>query len=887
MFVKIGTILQSGLLLLSCITTFSQTTAPVQSTILKKEPISFENPKVWPVVVEGLLSDDGNYVVYKHYPGKGPNTLILQSTLNHWQHEFINGNNPVFANNGNFLIFKLGADTLAILDIIKDSLIQIPNISSFGVNEVGGDNWLCYFDKTMAGELFLKNLRNGKELQFSNLINYKVCDNGEGIIVQLHEQKGNKKKLSLNILNLEKETRKEIWSTENENLMIPGYSTQNGITFLVHDKSKLQNEIWYYNSLRDSSYLVITNSVLKDFAISMRQYPVFGENRRLIFFGIEANPPQKPKPDIPLVDVWSYHDELLQSIQLAEVKKKNVYTCSIDLESKKLLRLEYENDRIIERNKDFVIVKHELGNHTLFESNWNDKALYSFTLVDLASGDRRLLKDHLTNGHSRLGVSPHHKWVVYYDFKAKNFFSYELATGITRNITARCLTNWENEANDKPEPELNWVPWRNTWLANDSAVFIYDNYDVWLVDPGCNKSPVNITRGIGKVKKLKFELMREDVDIDISHGNTLFLKAENTITKENGFYAVQPGKARGPELCSMGPYVFGEFPPIKANNVEQYLVLRMSAVEAPNYFLTNDFKEFKRVTDIQPQKAVNWLKTELVKWKSPEDRVYSGVLYKPEDFNPNNKYPVIFDIYEKRSQDLNLFIYPEASTGRINIPSFVSNGYLVFTPDIYYKKGEPGRSALSAVVSAANYLTKFPWVDKQRMGIQGHSFGGYETNYIIAHTKMFAAACSASSMCDLVSFYGSAVRGGYSIWWSERNQGRLGGTIWDNQETYINNSPIFQAKNITTPLLMMNNKEDGTNPFLQGLEFFTSLRRLGKKVWMLQYDGQGHLLEPGPAAEDLHLRMFQFFNHYLKGMSEPKWMKAGIPAKYKGYENGF
>jgi dienelactone hydrolase len=892
MLIKILYVLQLGSALLSTAAVFSQTAVPMQSSRLSKQPISFKSPTVWPSVGSGTLSDDGKYVVYKYYSADGPSTLIIESTGKKWRHEFINGNSPVFADNSKLLLVKMPADTMSILDIESGTLQKIQHVNSFEINRIGDDDWLCYIDKTMTGDLLLKNLHTGKELKISNLINYKVCDNGSCIMVQLSEQHGSKKKLSLNTIDLEKQTRKEIWSAENEDLTIASYSSQNGIAFLLHNKSTQQNEIWYYDSLSETNRQLLNDSAFKDFVISQRQSPEFSKNRRLIYFGVEANPLTKPQSEMAAVDIWSYKDNSLQSIQSAEVKKKSVYTCSIDIEGKKLVRLEQDNERIIWRSNDFAVVQHELGNSGIFEDHWNDSAKLSFVLVNLANGQRKYLLNDLINPQSSLAISPGGKWALYYDFKERNFFSYELATGVKRNITAKCKTNWEIEANDKPDRSLNWVPWRNTWLTNDNAVFVYDNYDVWLIDPAGNTSPLNVTGGIGKAKKIKFELMFEGGDIDFSKGSTVFLRAANTLTKQNGFYTVQDGRTVMPQLRSMGPYIFGmvsEFytpPPVKAKTAEQYLVIRMSAVEAPNYFVTNDFKSFRQITDLQPQKQVNWLKTELINWKGPDGRSYAGVLYKPENFNPNNKYPLIFDIYEKRSQNLNLFIYPEAAVDRINISSFVSNGYLVFTPDIYYRRGEPGPSALAAVVSAANYLTKFTWVDKQRMGIQGHSFGGYETNYIISHTNIFAAACSASGFCDLISFYGSAARGGYPIFWSERDQGRLGETIWDNPQAYIANSPIFQVKNITTPLLMMNNKEDRTVPFSQGLEFFTSLRRLGKKAWMLQYDGYGHSLGTGTAADDYHLRMFQFFNHYLKGADQPGWMKVGIPAMLKGYEDG-
>jgi dipeptidyl aminopeptidase/acylaminoacyl peptidase len=318
-----------------------------------------------------------------------------------------------------------------------------------------------------------------------------------------------------------------------------------------------------------------------------------------------------------------------------------------------------------------------------------------------------------------------------------------------------------------------------------------------------------------------------------------------------------------------------------------FLDLRYSAVEAPNYFVTRDYKNIKFITDIQPQKRFNWHITELHKWRSLDGTVLSGILYKPENFDSTKKYPVIFQFYERRSQQLNLFIRPAFSNGEINIPAFVSAEYLVFEPDIHYKTGNPGQSALDAVVSAAKYLSEKPWVNPSKMGLQGHSFGGFETGYIITHSNIFAAASSAAGVYDLIGSYCSDLRGGYNMYHKERGQGRMGKTLWEMKDQFIENSAIYRADRINTPLLIMHNKEDGIVPFSQGVEIFTALRRLKKRVWMLQYDGEGHSIDDARNAFDYHTRLFQFFNHYLKDELPPKWMTNGVPAKMKGIESGY
>ncbi|HVS95099.1 MAG TPA: prolyl oligopeptidase family serine peptidase [Puia sp.] len=219
----------------------------------------------------------------------------------------------------------------------------------------------------------------------------------------------------------------------------------------------------------------------------------------------------------------------------------------------------------------------------------------------------------------------------------------------------------------------------------------------------------------------------------------------------------------------------------------------------------------------------------------------------------------------------------------------MSNGYLVFTPDMHYRIGHPGQSVVNTIVSAAECLSRRPYVDARHMGIQGHSRGGWETNYILTHTHLFAAAMSSSGFCDYVALYNGArlLRSGISRQTTyEKVYQRIGTTLWDRPDLYIENSPIFQAAKVTTPVLMMANKVDNDVPFEEGVQLFTALRRLGKRAWMLQYDGQSHLVTSERAMTDLETRMKQFFDVYLKDSACPRWMLYGIPAKDKGVEDG-
>jgi len=859
----------------------------------------------WAAVGGGTISNDGNYVSYYIYNQPYPSRrLILQSTLDDWKKEFVDASAVSFTYDSRHVIFKIGKDTLCILSLGKEELIQIPDVNEYILPKDERDGRLLYRPISPGREVVLRNLVSGQEQRFSSVTNYFFTNNGKCLLLETQAKKDSSAETSLQWIHLPDGKTRHIWHCKEQDGKPGNYAFDdagNQLAFMVEKKKDNQPvyELWYYKPGMDTPVCLVNNklSSLEAGLVPVNGSPKFSGDGNRIFFGLRPLETHRPKPGAVQVDIWSYTDTELQPIQLAASKQGIGYSAVINISEKKVIRLEQENESIVGRSDSFVLVKHALGNNGIFEAGWNSAAQLSYWLVYVKDGSRKLVKDHIVNPYGGVGLSPGGRWIIYYDFQRKDYFSYEIATGITRNITKGSHTVWIDEDNDNPEDQLAWVPWRRTWLWRDGDLLIYDSYDIWRVDPAGVRSPLNLTNGYGRRHRIKFEWADEGSrlgDTVLRSGPPLVLSAFNMINKDRGFYSKALEASGDPDSCVMGPFVFGQweghgtynYPPLKAKEADTYLMSRMSTGEAPNYWITRDCKHFKTLTDVQPQKDYNWMKTELVHWKTFDGSTLSGILYTPENFDLQKKYPLIFDYYEKRSDELNLYIRPQASEDRINIPWYVSHGYLVFTPDIHYKKGQPGQSAYNAVVSATRYLAGKPWVDAQKIGLQGHSFGGYETNYIITRSKLFAAACSASGISDLMGLYGSTLRGGYYVYWAERSQGRMGASPWQIPDLYISNSPIFKANQVTTPLLMMNNAGDNNVPFAQGVEFFTALRRLGKKVWMLQYDEGSHSLERGEGAEDYSIRMFQFFNHYLKGMPAPKWMTRGIPAKLKGIDDG-
>jgi dipeptidyl aminopeptidase/acylaminoacyl peptidase len=223
---------------------------------------------------------------------------------------------------------------------------------------------------------------------------------------------------------------------------------------------------------------------------------------------------------------------------------------------------------------------------------------------------------------------------------------------------------------------------------------------------------------------------------------------------------------------------------------------------------------------------------------------------------------------------------PSAGTS-INPTYYASNGYLVFMPDIVYKVGAPGQSAVKCVLPGVQAVVDRGCVDENAIGIQGHSWGGYQIAYLVTQTTRFKAAAPGALVSNMVSAY-DGIRWGTGLprqFQYERTQSRIGATLWQAPQRFIENSPIFMADRVQTPLLMLHNDQDDAVPWYQGIEFYLALRRLGKECYLFNYNGEFHGLRKKVNQKDYTMRLQQFFDHHLKGAPLPEWMEKGIPAR--------
>jgi dipeptidyl aminopeptidase/acylaminoacyl peptidase len=301
------------------------------------------------------------------------------------------------------------------------------------------------------------------------------------------------------------------------------------------------------------------------------------------------------------------------------------------------------------------------------------------------------------------------------------------------------------------------------------------------------------------------------------------------------------------------------------------------------------FFEMKQVSRTNPQqKEYLWGSAELIEWTSLEGTALQGILYKPENFDASRKYPMIVHFYERSSDSLHSHMIPAPSSSSINRTFYVSRGYVVFVPDIPYRVGYPGQSAVNAILPGVSHLIDQGFVDKDHIGVQGHSWGGYQVAYLATKTRLFAAAEAGAPVSNMTSAYGGIrwSTGLSRMWQYEKAQSRIGGTLWDSTQKYLENSPLFRADQIYTPLLILHNDEDGAVPWYQGIELFVALRRLGRACWLFNYNGEAHSVRKDHNKRDWTVRLQQFFDHYLKDAPAPVWLAEGVPAIKKGKDFG-
>lgn len=899
----------------------------------EKKKINHKDYDQWNSIPENQISTYGNIVTYVINPYRGDGDLNIYRTKEKTNTSITRGASSKIAFDESFVVFKIKPqydsirklkidkvpkkkwpkDSLGILvsnnDIAEKDILKYPEIASYKIGKKGGE-WVamlhdkkyklpqeekkrrCIFRKkkkekepkkkgevlrlihpSSKGEHIFESV---KEYQFSN--NGAICS-----WIQSKTFHDSIDSSFISVFDAESQKVNVIWKGQGEASKIALDEAGNQIAFLWStDTSKIKvHSLCYWTPDNGTKIIVDTVAPIfnSKYSVSSSKTPYFSKNGKRLFFGVADKPLKKPKDTIPedekpKMDVWSWTDGRIQPQQLKELKKdkKRADLFMYLTEQNKFQQiLDSTLQRIkipFENNGDYGLATTQLP--YLKEMTW-DTWYYDYYRVDLNSGDRIKLIEH----HGELvNLSPSGKYFAYYSSQDSAWYVKDLVSNSVKNLTKDTQGKFYKKNHDVPG--LPGAAAQVKWLVNEQNILIKDQNDYWVCSLSGGK-PYKLTNGAKEnihFGYVKFDPNEEYVNLL----NPLYFKTFNEVTKDEG---IAKYDHNGINTLFQEPSKILSL--TKADSSDKVILRQMSVSQYPEIQVTDlNFDKSRSITNANPQqKEYNWATVELVHWKTYEGDSIAGLLYKPENFDSTKQYPLMVYFYERYTDDMHNYYSPKPTASIIYPTEYASNGYLVFIPDISYEEGHPAKSAFNYIVSGTEaLLKKHSYIDSTRMALQGQSWGGYQTAQLITMTNKYKCAMAGAPVSNMISAYGG-IRWGSGLnraFQYEKGQSRIGKTIWEAPELYIENSPVFHLPNVQTPLLIMHNDGDGAVPWYQGIELFAGLRRLNKPVWMFNYNGDEHNLMKPANRMDLSIRMRQFFDHYLLNDPMPEWMEKGLPA---------
>jgi dipeptidyl aminopeptidase/acylaminoacyl peptidase len=916
----------------------------------QKAPIDNNVYDGWKSLSSQQISVDGKWVTYTINPQQGDGWLYVYNSASSVKDSIARGGKAVFSPDTRYLVYqiiptyfetrqakkkklkedKMPKNNLEIRLLTGNDVINIPRVKSFAVAE-NNSYWMAYLlekkvvdnkaakstaDTTKGisqtgkkpkvaepkgSELVIYNPVLKREFRFQNVTEYIVAKDGKSIsYLQSIPDTTKVEYLKVTAFNTQKEISNILFEGAGSVKKLSNDRTGNAVSFIYSaDTAKVKvYDLWLSRSLEKASKIVEQSNVAMPHGWSISEYEniSFSDDGTRLFFGTARKPVKQPEDTLLeeekfKLDIWSWDDDILQPMQKKQLDEENKrsFMAVYHLNNNKMLQLAdslIPNVRTIQKGNSFLA----LGSSDLKylrSSSWDGNSSSDYYLINLITGVKTLTLEICA---SRASLSPSGKYLIYWDITEKGWISMAIQGGVKKNITSSIKVPLFDELNDVPdEPSPYGIA---GYLDDQKHILIYDRFDIWSADLDGIEDPVNLTNNYGRANNLKLRYLKFDQDEEyISRKNLIYLSAFNYENKEAGYYSMNPGKTAGPYRIIMDKASF-PLVLVKAKKADLLIWQKGSFKDSPELYISNmNFENIKKISVTNPQQSIfNWGTAELVEWMSFDREKLQGILYKPENFDPAKKYPMIVYFYERSSDELNNYIAPVPSASKINIPTAISNEYLVFVPDIPYKIGYPGQSCYNSVVSGTYaLLDRFNYIDKDRLGLDGQSWGGYQIAWLVTQTDLFSCAYAGAAVVNMTSAYGGIrwESGMSRMFQYEHTQSRIGGTLWEKPIQYIENSPIFFAPKINTPLLIMHNDADGAVPWYQGIEFITALRRLEKPAWMLSYNDEAHNLVKRPNRKDISIRKMQFFDHYLKGVPMPYWMKNGISQSEKGKIDGY
>ena len=872
--------------------------------------LTIDDLVTWQRITDREISDNGKWVACKMEPWEGDATVYLYAAQGQETATFSPADKFAFSASSGYLVVTQtpGKSTVDSLKVLKTKEDKMP-MNTLVIYSVAGKketidslktfkladeaDWIAYQRGRKDSTLYVRSLDGSKTFQFptvtdfqfakkSGMLYYTSAAEGEAGIFTLNPEKG------------------------SPALIKEGKGVFKQTTF----DEKGERLAFLYCADKDSSYKALSlwlsehNAPAKEIATrGNKAFPaewVINENGMLqfsksasrLFFGTSPEPRQKDTTQLaenrPNVQVWSWDEPVQYTVQNYNKEKdlRESYQAVYNLGNGSIFQLANEELPNIQLGNegDAPLALLSTSRPYSLSSMWEARTRSDYYTVSLDNGERKQIAQA---DYGRFRLSPQGKYAYWYGETDSCWYTIALAEGKQYRLTTpESFPAWDEE-NDVPD--YPYAHGAAGWTANDQNLLIYDRYDIWKFDPTAATPPINLTVN-GRKEKLSYRLEQLDKEARfIDLGKPQLLKGFNEATKGYGFYNARLSAPAAPKTLLAGNYMLRSIN--KAKNTDDVIYTMETFQQYPDiHYSTLAFKKSVQLTHgDKQQEGFIWGTAELVSWISLDGRPLEGVVYKPANFDPNKKYPMMVNFYERNSETLYNYRMPEPHRSTIDYHLYNSNEYVIFNPDIRYVDGYPGESCYNCLMPGITMMIAKGYIDEKGIGAQGHSWGGYQVAYLATRTNLFSAIESGAPVVNMFSAYGG-IRWGSGMARSfqyEHTQSRLGATPWSSPLRYLENSPLFTMDKVQTPILIMHNDADGHVPWYQGIEYFVAMKRLGKPCWLLNYTGEPHWPMHMANRIDFQRRMFQFFNHYLKNDKMPKWMSEGVPAVEQPFELGY
>jgi dipeptidyl aminopeptidase/acylaminoacyl peptidase len=833
-------------------------TCPLFGQVSKK-PVTEAEYKLWGTLENSQLSDYGNWASYSVRYESGKDTLFIKHTKTLKTYAFAGGTDGQFAKEAFFVC--RGTDGGLVWTNLKNGKQQTyPEIRDYTI-VLGGRRLILLKNVGSAGSDLLFVGTDGTLVHtipkvtvysLSPKSNKLVCDS--------------EKKLRLIDLNHLK-TEVIVDAVEQKYQQIAWQPDGSSFTYLTDGP---KSTIGYFRVNEKKGYRFDRNQ-FSDFPkeavlyySSVAELSVSDDGKR-IFFGIKE---KEPTMDTTGVQVWNTADKILYPARAAlkewTVRPKLAVWFPEQQQFRMVTDAQFPYQQVLP-GQEWALLYNPIQNEPQFDRD----APIDYYLQNIATGQSKLILQKFSDDQNKIGISGAGRFIAY--FMDRQWWLYEVKSGTRRNLTSQTGQSFTEEKYDRSGEEK--VSGIAGWTQEDKEVLVYDTYDLWLLKTD-GSSALRLTKG--REEKIVYRLVPRNAytslrsfDSGVLHLNDGLL-LEAVSAAKSGYFTWTTGKGLQ-KLVFESNRIGGIKRSLNGVIIytrEQYHVAPQLVVQ----FSSNKNKVLYQSN--AQQQNYQWGFSKLITYENAKGKELHGALFYPAGFDADKSYPMVVYIYERLSDFYNQYVNPSLLNSEgFNISNLTTQGYFVLLPDIAYEEGKTGRSALDCVTAAVDEVLANESVDPKRLGLFGHSFGGYETNFIITQTNRFATAVSGSGMADFISSYLAVGNRRPNGWRYEFNQNRMGVSLFDDYQKYLDNSPITFAKQVQTPVLLWSGNADQQVDYYQSMEFHLALRRLQKPNILLLYEGEDHVLMKREHQIDLTHRTQQWFDYYLKGGRKPDWLR--------------